>query len=197
MLTAAFQAVWCKPPHLAAREPRRLLRLIFLMRKKRADWALVQHLGCSQCQLGNKPMQEHLFDHLLKPTVAPPAGALLRPRAVQNLDTNLLALLDRVQSASPFGNMIPQGRHMMYVAMADHASSQPNACMMNQYLSGSWLSLHHDRKDPAAKYTLEHGDVVARSDLSQFCFHGVITQKKGEHPLPGTQRISLTFREEI
>ena len=109
-------------------------------------------------------------------------------------------------------------------AIAGYAGFRPDACLINQYLPGSKLSLHQDRNeadfshpivsislglpasflfgglkrnDPVTKYVLEHGDVVVWGGPSRLCFHGVNTLKKGEHPLLGARRINLTFRKVI
>ncbi len=107
---------------------------------------------------------------------------------------------------------------------AGYSGFQPDACLINRYLSGSKLSLHQDRneadftqpivsvslglpasflfgglkrKDAVKKYTLEHGDVVVWGGPSRLCYHGVNTLKTGEHPAFGKQRINLTFRKVV
>lgn len=98
----------------------------------------------------------------------------------------------------------------------------PDACLINRYVPGARLSLHQDkdeadfsqpivsisygmpatflfggnaRKDPAARWPLEHGDVVVWGGEDRLRYHGVSPLKKGSHPALGDQRINLTFRK--
>ncbi|MDQ3273032.1 MAG: DNA oxidative demethylase AlkB [Pseudomonadota bacterium] len=97
----------------------------------------------------------------------------------------------------------------------------PDACLINQYLPGSKLSLHQDRDEqdfsapivsvslglPAVflfgserradrpqRYRLQHGDVVVWGGAARLAFHGVAPLADGEHALLGRRRINLTFR---
>jgi alkylated DNA repair protein (DNA oxidative demethylase) len=98
----------------------------------------------------------------------------------------------------------------------------PDACLVNQYLPGTRLSLHQDRDerdhgapivsvslgvpavflfggpkrgDRTARHALFHGDVVVWGGASRLYFHGVAPLKEGSHPLLGERRINLTFRK--
>lgn len=95
------------------------------------------------------------------------------------------------------------------------------ACLINQYLPGTKLSLHqdrdeedlsqpivsvslglpatfmfggHERSNPTQKYALQHGDVVVWGGVDRLRFHGVATIKDGTHSLLGRRRVNLTFR---
>ena len=97
----------------------------------------------------------------------------------------------------------------------------PDACLINQYLPGTKMSLHQDRdekdfaqpivsvslglpvvflfggskrSDKPQRLRLEHGDVVVWGGLARLAFHGVMTLADGEHAQLGRQRINLTFR---
>ncbi len=97
----------------------------------------------------------------------------------------------------------------------------PDACLVNQYLPGSKLSLHQDRdeqdfsapivslslglpavflfgtperSDRPQRYRLQHGDAVVWGGPARLAFHGVAPLADGEHPLLGRRRINLTFR---
>ncbi len=99
---------------------------------------------------------------------------------------------------------------------------RPDACLINQYLPGSKLSLHQDRDEsdfsapivsvslglPAVflfgttqradrpqRYRLLHGDVVVWGGPARLAYHGVAPLADGEHPLLGRRRINLTFRQ--
>lgn len=98
----------------------------------------------------------------------------------------------------------------------------PNACLINQYLSGAKLSLHQDkdekdfaapivsvslglpavflfgsvdRRDRPQRLRLVHGDVVVWGGPSRLAFHGVQPLADGTHALLGRRRINLTFRQ--
>ncbi|MDP2032970.1 MAG: DNA oxidative demethylase AlkB [Polaromonas sp.] len=98
----------------------------------------------------------------------------------------------------------------------------PDACLVNQYLPGSKLSLHQDRDEqdfsapivslslglPAVflfgtperserpqRYRLQHGDAVVWGGPARLAFHGVAPLADGEHALLGRRRINLTFRQ--
>ncbi len=97
----------------------------------------------------------------------------------------------------------------------------PEACLINQYLPGTKLSLHqdrdegdltqpivsvslglpatflfggHERSDATRRYGLEHGDVVVWGGVDRLRFHGVAPVKDGAHSKVGRRRINLTFR---
>jgi alkylated DNA repair protein (DNA oxidative demethylase) len=98
----------------------------------------------------------------------------------------------------------------------------PDACLINQYLPGSKLSLHQDKDEsdfsapivsvslglPAVflfgtsqraerpqRYRLQHGDVAVWGGPARLAFHGVAPLADGDHPLLGRRRINLTFRK--
>ena len=97
----------------------------------------------------------------------------------------------------------------------------PDSCLINQYQTGSRLSLHQDkdeknlgapivsvslgvpatflfggmqRSDPQQRFYLAHGDVVVWGGPARLRYHGINPIKEAAHPLLGTQRINLTFR---
>lgn len=105
---------------------------------------------------------------------------------------------------------------------AGYRNFRPQACLINQYLPGSKMSLHQDkdennhtapivsislginatflfgglrRGDPCKRLNLQHGDVVVWGGASRFCFHGVQTIKDNEHSLLGRRRLNITFRQ--
>lgn len=106
-------------------------------------------------------------------------------------------------------------------AQAGYANFEPDACLINQYLSGAKLSLHQDkdepdlrapivslslglpalflfgtpsRKDRPGRWRLVHGDVVVWGGPSRLAYHGVSALTDGEHALLGRRRLNLTFR---
>jgi DNA oxidative demethylase len=107
-------------------------------------------------------------------------------------------------------------------ARAGYDGFVPDACLVNRYEAGTRLSLHQDknerdfgapivsvslgvpavflfgglnRADRALRVPLEHGDVVVWGGEARMRYHGVMPIKDGYHPLLGTHRINLTFRE--
>jgi alkylated DNA repair protein (DNA oxidative demethylase) len=107
-------------------------------------------------------------------------------------------------------------------AEARFENYDPDACLINRYVSGAKLSLHQDRDeedacapivsvslglpaiflwggkrraDPVRRLRLEHGDVVVWGGPARFVYHGVAPLADGEHPLTGNTRINLTFRK--
>lgn len=97
----------------------------------------------------------------------------------------------------------------------------PDACLINQYVPGSKMSLHQDkdeldlsapivslslglpavflfgtpsRKGRPQRYRLAHGDVVVWGGPSRLAYHGVAALSDGDHALLGRRRINLTFR---
>jgi alkylated DNA repair protein (DNA oxidative demethylase) len=106
-------------------------------------------------------------------------------------------------------------------AQAGFADFVPDACLINQYLPGTRLSLHQDRderdfsapivsvslgipavfqfggltrSDKTARVPLHHGDVVVWGGVDRLRFHGVLPLKEATHPLLGGRRINFTFR---
>jgi DNA oxidative demethylase len=98
----------------------------------------------------------------------------------------------------------------------------PDAGLINRYLTGAKLSLHQDRdekdvwapivsvslglpavflwggkrrSDPVRRLHLEHGDIAVWGGPARFVYHGVGPLKDGQHPLTGAARINLTFRK--
>ncbi|GBG03027.1 alpha-ketoglutarate-dependent dioxygenase AlkB [Azospira sp. I13] len=105
---------------------------------------------------------------------------------------------------------------------ADYPGFAPDACLINRYAPGARMSLHQDRderdlaapivsvslglparflwggmgrSDPTLKVPLLHGDVLVWGGPDRLRFHGVQAVPAGEHPLTGTCRINLTFRQ--
>lgn len=106
-------------------------------------------------------------------------------------------------------------------AQAGFDGFEPDACLINQYLPGSKLSLHQDkdendfsapivsvslglpamflfgsehRADRTRRFRLQHGDVVVWGGPARLAFHGVAPLADGKHALLGRRRINLTFR---
>ena len=98
----------------------------------------------------------------------------------------------------------------------------PDACLVNRYDPGTRLSLHQDRnerdfeapivsvslglpaiflfgglerRDPARRVPLAHGDVAVWGGSARLTFHGVMPLDAGQHPVLGACRINLTFRK--
>lgn len=98
----------------------------------------------------------------------------------------------------------------------------PDACLINRYELGARLFLHQDkdetdysapivsvslgvpatflfgglkRTDKTKRVPVVHGDVVVWGGPARLRYHGVLTLKKGQHPLLGGYRINLTFRK--
>lgn len=107
-------------------------------------------------------------------------------------------------------------------AEAGFAHYDPDACLINRYVTGAKLGLHQDRdekdawapivsvslgppavflwggkrrSDPVRRLHLESGDVVVWGGPARFVYHGVAPFKGGQHPLTGTTRFNLTFRK--
>ena len=103
-----------------------------------------------------------------------------------------------------------------------YAPFAADACLVNRYAAGTRLSLHQDRdeldfsvpivsvslglpatflfgglqrRDPAQRFRLRHGDVVVWGGASRLAFHGVAALPPGDHPAAGPHRINLTFRK--
>lgn len=106
--------------------------------------------------------------------------------------------------------------------MAGFTNYQPDACLINRYVTGAKLGMHQDRdekdawspivsvslgvpavflwggkrrSDPVRRLRVENGDVVVWGGPARFVYHGVAPLKPGEHPLTGATRINLTFRK--
>ena len=104
---------------------------------------------------------------------------------------------------------------------AGFAGFAPDACLINRYAPGTRLSLHQDkdeadlgapivsvslglpavflfggwqRRDPAARIGLAHGDVVVWGGPSRLRYHGVLPIRTGAFPESPDWRINLTFR---
>lgn len=98
----------------------------------------------------------------------------------------------------------------------------PDACLINQYLPGTRLSLHQDRNerdfeqpivsislglpavfllgwlqrsDRTVRVPLSHGDVLVWGGEDRLRFHGVLPIKPGLHSRMGERRINLTLRK--
>ena len=116
-----------------------------------------------------------------------------------------------------------------FLDLAQRAAAQggfpgydPDACLINRYVTGAKLSLHQDkdekdawspivsvslgvpavflwggkrRADPVRRLHLESGDVVVWGGPARFVYHGVSPLKEARHPLTGSERINLTFRK--
>ncbi|WJS85534.1 DNA oxidative demethylase AlkB [Paracoccus sp. TOH] len=106
-------------------------------------------------------------------------------------------------------------------ALAGFPGFRPDACLINRYVPGVKMGLHQDRDeagfdapivsvslglpatfqfggpergDPVAKHRLNHGDAVVWGGPARLNWHGILTLRRGEHPLTGACRINLTFR---
>jgi len=98
----------------------------------------------------------------------------------------------------------------------------PDVCLVNRYQPGAKMGLHQDkneqdyawpivsvslglpivfqmggqkRTDKPRRILLEHGDVLVWGGPARMNYHGVLTLKKGDHPLAGPYRYNLTFRK--
>jgi DNA oxidative demethylase len=106
-------------------------------------------------------------------------------------------------------------------AAAGFAGFEPDACLVNEYVPGSKLSLHRDaderdfaqpvvsvslglpatflfggadRGDRPRRLALASGDVVVFGGRARLTYHGVAPLGDGVHPLTGARRINMTFR---
>jgi alkylated DNA repair protein (DNA oxidative demethylase) len=107
---------------------------------------------------------------------------------------------------------------------ADYPEFRPDACLINRYEPGAFLSLHQDknerdfsnpivsvslglpatflfgglkRNDQVKKFAMKHGDVAVWGGPSRLCYHGVRELKDGHHITVGRMRINLTFRRAL
>jgi len=107
-------------------------------------------------------------------------------------------------------------------AEAGFADFAPDACLVNEYLPGTKLTLHQDRdeasfawpivsvslgasasfllgglrrRDPTRRLPLHHGDVLVWGDAARLRYHGVAPLKAEPHPLLGARRFNLTLRK--
>jgi alkylated DNA repair protein (DNA oxidative demethylase) len=106
-------------------------------------------------------------------------------------------------------------------AEAGFAGFAPDACLVNEYLPGTRLTLHQDRdeasfvwpivsvslgasaifllgglhrRDRTQRLPLQHGDVLVWGGPARLRYHGVAPLKAGSHPLLGARRLNLTLR---
>lgn len=106
--------------------------------------------------------------------------------------------------------------------LAGYQEFRPDACLINQYLPGSKMTLHQDkdekdftapivsvslglsatfklggnsRSDQLFCYQLNHGDVIVWGKTARLAYHEILTLKPGYHQLVGGRRINLTFRK--
>jgi alkylated DNA repair protein (DNA oxidative demethylase) len=109
-------------------------------------------------------------------------------------------------------------------AEAGYNGFEPDACLINRYVSGTRLTLHQDkneedfeapivsvslglpakflfggleRSSPVRRIMVYHGDVSVWGGPSRLAFHGIDILKDGEHPVTGRCRINFTFRKAL
>ena len=108
-------------------------------------------------------------------------------------------------------------------ASCGYPDFEPEACLINRYVTGARMALHQDRDeadfsapivsvslgapirflfggpqrgDKPASWLLEHGDVVVWGGPSRLYFHGVAPLgQRAAHRLTGALRYNLTFRK--
>src|SRR5262245_42333900 len=107
-------------------------------------------------------------------------------------------------------------------AAAGFADYDPDACLINRYVTGRKRSLHQGRdendawapivsvslglpavflwggrrrSDRVRRLRLESGDIVVWGGPARFVYHGVGPLGEGQHPRTGDTRINLTFRK--
>ncbi|WP_322998185.1 DNA oxidative demethylase AlkB [Castellaniella sp.] len=114
--------------------------------------------------------------------------------------------------------------HLAQQAAADAGflGFEPDACLINQYLPGTKLSLHqdknerdfnapivsvslgmtavflfggHDRGERAFRISLHHGDVAVWGGVDRLRYHGVMALADAPHAQLGNRRINLTIRK--
>ena len=135
----------------------------------------------------------------------------------------------RYQATDPLSNLswpaMPNSFRERASRAADEAgftTFEPDACLVNQYLAKTQMTLHQDknekdftqpivsvsvglpatflfggfeRSDKAQRVALQHGDVVIWGAAARLRFHGILSLKPGSHALLGPRRINLTFRK--
>lgn len=107
-------------------------------------------------------------------------------------------------------------------SLAGFEAFTADVCLINRYEVGAKMGLHQDkdekdfsqpivsvslglpivfqfggpkRNDPVKRIPLQHGDVIVWGGQARRCYHGVLTLKHGQHPLTGSYRYNLTFRQ--
>lgn len=107
-------------------------------------------------------------------------------------------------------------------AAAGFTDFAPDACLVNRYLPGTRMSLHQDRderslahpivsvslgipavflfggldrREPAQRVPLGHGDAVVWGGEDRLRYHGILPVREAVHPLLGAQRINFTLRK--
>lgn len=127
------------------------------------------------------------------------------------------------EAGEPWPPMPPLFAQLARIAarQAGFPDYTPDVCLINRYEIGTRLTLHQDRderdrqapivsvslglpatflfgglerRDPARRVQLGHGDVVAWGGPSRMRYHGVLPIREGAHPATGARRFNLTFR---
>ncbi|MFT7413848.1 MAG: alkylated DNA repair protein (DNA oxidative demethylase) [Methylophagaceae bacterium] len=107
---------------------------------------------------------------------------------------------------------------------AGFANFIPDSCLINEYQTGSKMSLHQDkneadfsapivsvslgipatfllggfeRQDKAARIALHHGDVMVWGRSDRLRFHGILPIKSAFHSVTKDCRINITFRKAL
>jgi DNA oxidative demethylase len=107
-------------------------------------------------------------------------------------------------------------------AQAGFANFVPDACLINQYQTGTKMGLHQDkdeqdfsrpivsvslgcvatflfgglkRADKPIKISLNHGDVIVWGGKTRLNYHGIMPLQANNHAATGTYRFNLTFRK--
>lgn len=107
-------------------------------------------------------------------------------------------------------------------AHVGYANFVPDACLINQYLPNTRMSLHQDkdeqdfsqpivsvslgvpatflfggakRSDKPSKILLRHGDVIVWGGKTRLNYHGIMPLQPNIHEAFGACRINLTFRK--
>lgn len=127
------------------------------------------------------------------------------------------------EQASAWPPMPPVFRQLALEAASEAGfrGFDPDVCLINRYQPGARMGLHQDRderdfsqpivsvslgtpvtfqlgglerRDKPVRVPLQHGDVVVWGGPARLRYHGVLTLKRGTHPLTGDLRYNLTFR---
>lgn len=135
----------------------------------------------------------------------------------------------RYTRVDPLSNLPWPAMPDVFLLLAQNAALEtgfedfhPDACLINQYLPGSRLSLHqdkneqdysapivsvslgmpatflfggHERSNPTEKVPLQHGDVAVWGGEDRLRYHGIMPLKDVPHVTLGSQRINFTFRK--